>query len=394
LVSGSRAICHRRILLGLALVALAIGTIESSATAISQSLLVPSRVGRFVWLPDLNEARANWEAFSTSVDNEIGGVSPYSLVSGAARDSAGAKNNPEFPQGGPTCGSAYGESLVLGYEVETSFGWVEQLSNLLGCRVANYAVNGNSTDQSYLRFIRRTDRTSFVLLGVDPSSIIDNVSQYGGLLRPPLTPYALKGRFLLESSNSLTWLNRPRVDENGFLALHHSPKDIVPHDYFLPDTIDGPATPRFPFGMTLLRIAFLPRVRAILAGRAEWSDYFADNHPSGASPLLATICEAFVQHARRQGERVLIIVLPVAKSFHERTLFGEFEYTPLITRLRYSGLEVFDAGIALLDLLGGRSYCELFIRSDTCEGHYSVFGNTLLARLVGEELRRRSFVIK
>jgi hypothetical protein len=388
------AIPFKPILHWLVLLVLAICVIESYTAAICRFLPASPRGGRFVWAPDLDKVRNNWFAFSAIADEEIGGLSIYSPESGAARDPTGAKKNPRYPQSERACGSAYGESLVLGYEVEGSLGWVEQLSKLLGCRVANYAVNSNSTDQSYLRFISRTDKTSFVLLGIDPSSIVDNISQYSGFLRPPLTPYGLKGRFVLDPFNRLKWLSRPRVDESGFTALHRNPEEFLPNDYFLPDTADGPVTPRFPYGLTLLRIASLARVRGILAGRTEWGQFFAYNHPSGALPLLVTICKAFVNQARYQGERALVVILPVAKSFHERISFGKFEYDPLLIKLIDGDIEVFDAGTALFNALGDQSYCKLFIRSDACEGHYSVLGNTLLAGLVADELRRRGFVTK
>jgi hypothetical protein len=367
---------------------------ESSAAAICWFLVARSNAGRFLWNPDLRDARNNWAAFSRSVDEDIGGAAIFSPASGASRGPTGAKYNPDIPDSGNPCGSAYGESLVLGYEVAASLGWVEQLSRLLGCRVANYAVNSNSTDQTYLRFTRANNKTPFVLLGIDPGTIIDNLSQYGGFLRPPLGPYALKGRFLLDSSDRLKWLSRPRLDEDGFLALHRTPAELVPYDYFLPDTVEGPVTPHFPHSLTLLRVALLARVRDVLAGRAEWRGFYASDHPSGALRVLAAICQAFVQHADSLGEPVLIIVLPVAKSFREQAAYGKFEYAPLVARLAAKGVEVFDPGPAMLDALAGNSYCELFTRPKSCEGHYSVLGNTILANLVAAELWRRGFVGK
>ncbi len=373
---------------------LGIAVAESCAAAICWFLVAPSNAGRFLWNPDLNAARNNWSAFSAGVDEDIGGAPISSPASGASRDITGAKQDAEFPDNGYACGSAYGESLVLGYEVAATLGWVEQLSKLLGCRVANYAVNSNSTDQAYLRFIRENNETSFVLLGIDPGTIIDNLSQYSGFLRPPLGPYALKGRFLLDSSDQLKWLSRPHLDEDRFLALHRNPRELLPHDYFLPDTADGPVTPRFPYSLTLFRLALLARVRDVLAGRAEWSSFYASDHPSGALRVLAAICQAFVYHADSRGERALIIVLPVAKSFREQAMYGKFEYAPLVATLVAKGVGVFDAGPAMLDVLAGNSYCELFTRQKSCEGHYSIFGNTILANLLAAELRRRGFVGK
>jgi hypothetical protein len=176
------------------------------------------------------------------------------------------------------------------------------------------------------------------------------------------------------------------------LELHRSPAELLPHDYFLPDTTEGPVTLGFPYGLTLLRVALLPRVRDILWGRAEWSRFYSADHPSGALRLLAAICEAFVHKADSRGEHVLVVMLPVAKSFRQHAIRGEFEYAPLVAALAAKGVQTYDPGPAMLEALAGRSYCELFTQRNSCDGHYSILGNTMMAELVAAELRRRKFV--
>ena len=53
---------------------------------------------------------------------------------------------------------------------------------------------------------------------------------------------------------------------------------------------------------------------------------------------------------------------------------------------------MFDAGSALAVVLGGRSYCELYTRPDSCGGHFSSLGSGLLAEAAAAELRRRGLV--
>jgi len=57
--------------------------------------------------PNLEKPNKNWDALSSTVDDEIGGY----------RLSGDAKHNSEFPSSAPFCGSAYGDSYVGGAEV-------------------------------------------------------------------------------------------------------------------------------------------------------------------------------------------------------------------------------------------------------------------------------------
>jgi hypothetical protein len=365
--------------------------LEAGAALICWFLLRPSHLDHFIWHPDLNQARRNWNSLSRVADEEIGGY----LASGA-------KPNSEFPDSYPSCGSAYGDSFVGGADVPNDDGWVEQLSHLLGCRITNYAVGNYGTDQAYLRFLRLRDKSPIVLLGINPNTVMDNINQYDGLLGAALEPTALKGRFLVDSSDRLTWVPRPHLDEDSFVAMHLDPAKMLPHSYFLPDTADGPVTPRFPYSVTLARVALMTRLHNLLAGRAEWSSLYAADHPSGALRLMTSICENFAEVAKAQGQKPLIVMLPLADSFREKLNYGGFEYAPLVEALRAKGIEVFDSGPAMLQSLAGRPACEFYshphpeakwiLSPVPCGSHYSTKGNTTVARLVADELRKRGYV--
>jgi hypothetical protein len=372
---------------------LGIAIVEGSSALVCRLLSTFSQTSRFIWNPDLEQARSNWNAHALLADQEIGGFA-----------ASGAKQNSEFPGNAQSCGSAYGDSFVSGWEVADGDGWVERLSHALGCRVTNYAVGGYGTDQAYLRFQKISDDSAMVLLGIDSNSIMDVVSQYDGFLGSEPEPYLLKGRFLLDSYQHLQWAPQPHLDANGFVALHRNPAHVLPHSYFLPDTPDGPVTFRFPYAVTLARVALMPSLHDILARRAEWSGLYGAHHPSGALQLMVSISEAFVDLANARGKRPLIVVLPVAASFRQQANHGEFEYAPLVAALRAKHIDVFDPGAAMIAALGGHTACELFTHRHAetsfawlasplpCGGHYSSFGHEILARLVYAELRSRNFI--
>ena len=365
--------------------------VEASAGLVCLFLLNPLHLDHVIWNPDLEQARNNWNKLSSVADEVIGS---YRV--------SGAKQNFEFADSQHACGSAYGDSYVGGADVANDEGWVEQLSHLLGCRISNYAVGGYGTDQAYLRFRHIRDASPIVLLGINPNTVMDNINQYDGLLGAPLEPIALKGRFLVDSSDHLTWVSRPHLDGDGFVAMNRHPAETLPHSYFLPDTPDGPITLRFPYSVTLARVAFMTRLHNVLARRTEWSSFYAADHPSHALQLMTAICEAFAGLAEAQGQRPLIVMLPLAHSFREKANYGEFEYTPLVAALRAKNIEVFDPGPAMIESLAGRSVCEFysnphpeavwFASPVPCGGHYSTTGNTAMARLMADELRKRHFV--
>jgi hypothetical protein len=313
-----------------------------------------------VWEPDVKAARKVWQAAAGNWDDEIGWPSPRDSVS-LPRDSSGAKMNAEFPHVGHACISAYGDSFVWGDEIPLQDGWPEQLSHKLGCRVANYGVSGYGTDQAYIRFKRNaSDKAPVVLLGIFPEDVLRNVNQYRGFTGYPVNPSWLKGRYVLDRDGTLQWLHRPRIDEAGYLRLIREPASVVPNDYFLPDTRDGPVSLRFPYTLTLARVLLMPRVWVRLTGRPNWANFYRADHPSGALPLTVAIAEAFARTAEQRGESALVVMLPGASSFRTRAKFGQPEYLPLLTALAAKHIEVFDTLPALLTALGPRGYCDLY----------------------------------
>ncbi len=377
----------RRIVLWLSAIVLLLAVAEG-ACAIFLHVVIGSSAHFLVWNPDLDEARKAWAADNGNWDDELGWPSPRDAVS-PPRDTSGAKINAEFPQTGHACVSAYGDSFIWGYGIPLQDGWIEQLSRKLGCRVSNYGVDGYGTDQAYVRFTRMTlDEAPVVLLGIFPENAMRNVNQYRGFLGFTQRPHWLKGRFVLDAAGKLEWIHRPRIDEAGYLKLLRDPASVVPREYMLPDSRDGPVTLRFPYTLTLARVALMPRLRVRITGRPSWGNFYRADHPSGALALTAAIAEAFVREAERRGKRALVVMLPGASSFRARAKFGEPEYQPLLAALAAKHVPVFDPAPALLAALGQRSYCALYIDPAGCEGHIGVAGGGIVADVMAAELRR------
>jgi hypothetical protein len=380
----------RRPLLWLILLAL-LAAFAEAGSALTIWTIGSSRSRFLIWSPDIDALPAIWRNHDGDWDEELGWPSPRQATA-PPRDADGAKRNPDFPES-DACASAYGDSFVWGDDVPLADGWIEQLSRLLGCRVANYGVSGYGTDQALIRFRRLTkDVAPVAMLGIFPENVMRNVNQYRGFFGFELDPRWLKGRFVLDRSGALTWIARPRIDLAGFIALHREPARLVPGDHFLPDTRDGPVTARFPSTLSLIRLAAMPRLWTRLTGRPSWSAFYAADHPSGALPLTLAIAQAFAREARARGRKPLVVMLPGESSFRAQAKFGGFEYAPLVEQLSASGVDVLDTGPALRAALGSRSPCEMYAFPRECFGHLGVAGGGMVAQVVAAELKRRGWV--
>ena len=380
----------RRVLLWLISILILLGIMESFS-AIFLKFVLASTAHFLVWNPDFDASKV-WAAAGGNWDDELGWPSPSDAVA-PPRDRTGAKYNPDFSPSEYPCASAYGDSFVWGTDIPLADGWVEQLSRKLGCRVANYSVEMYGTDQSYVRFLHiRQDEAPVTLLGIFPENIVLNVNQYRGFLGYSPSPTGLKGRFVLDGEGRLEWIHRPRIDEKGFQDFLRDPASLLPHEYLLPDTPDGPVTLRFPYTVTLARFAVMPRLRVRITGRPSRADFYRADHRSGALALTAALVEAFVREAEHRGKRALIVMLPGASSFRARAEFGQPEYAPLIASLAARNIDVFDPSPALLTALGQRSYCELYTAPIDCEGHFGIEGSRIVADVIMAELRQRGLV--
>ena len=380
----------RRLLLWLISILILFGVMDGLSVVFLKFVLNSS--ARFlVWNPDIDASKV-WAAAGGNWDDELGWPSPRDAVA-PPRDRTGAKYNPDFSQSNYPCASVYGASFVWGGEIPLADGWVEQLSRKLGCWVANYGVPGYGTDQAYVRFQRmKQDQAPVTMLGFSPEHIMLNVNQYRGFMGYGPSPTGIKGRFILDGEGRLEWIHRPRISEKEFVEFLRDPANLLPHEYLLPDTPDGPVTLRFPYTLTVARVALMPRLRVRFTGRPSWADFYRAGHRSGGLALTAAIVEAFVREAERRDKRALIVVLPGASNFRAEAKFGQPEYAPLMAALAAKNIDVFDPSPALLTALGQRSYCELYTAPADCEGHFGIEGSRIVADVIMAELRQRELV--
>jgi hypothetical protein len=358
------AVALRRVFLWLISILLLLGVVDGMC-AIFLKFVLASRAHFLIWNPDFDGARKAWSAAAGNWDDELGWPSPRDAVT-PPRDRTGAKYNSDFPQPRHACASAYGDSFVWGDDVPLADGWIDNFAQA-GLPCINYGVP-HGTDK--LPALCATQDEAVTLLGIFPENIMRNVNQYRGFIGFDLSPVGLKGRLsstVKVASNGFTGTDR----QNGFLNLLRDLR-VLPHEYLLPDSRDGPVTLRFPYALALARVALMPRLRVRITDRPSWADFYRADHASGALALTTAMVEAFANEAEHRGKRLLVVMLPSAKSSFRQlgAKIGGRTMPPSCRALAARQIEVFDPEPALLAALRQRSLCELYAAN--CAGHFCV----------------------
>lgn len=365
----------------IALLILITGFTLESTSYVAERYLV--RKGVFYEPPKLSDEKQFLKA-----DPQLGWPSP-GLFGQGDFDLSGSRITPSFPEPNDrACVSAYGDSFTWGYGVTNEFAWPNVLSAIVGCRVANFGVSGYGTDQSYLRFRHNSrDKAEIVILGHLAENIVRNVNQLHFLLYRA-RGYGLKPRFIVDPDGSLKLIPLPRLSFDEYITMMRNPEQFLPYDYFLPG---GPGTSKggFPHSFSLLQALNNYRLRALIAGKPHWADFYRKDHPSRGLEITTMIIESFYRHAQLTGRVPIVVVFPLSFDLIDYQKNTLWVYQPLLDNLSASGIDVLNIGDGIIGYLGQRNPCDLFT---TCKygDHFNEEGNAIAAELVAEYLVKKN----
>lgn len=249
-----------------------------------------------------------------------------SALRSPAYDSSKARPDPDFPPTEEPCAAAFGDSFTYSAEVDDKFAWTHRLSEMLGCRVANYGVGAYGTDQAYLRF-KQTNigSANLVILGIFPDNIMRIVNQYRGFLVGRHDIRGFKPRFVVEHGKlvEVPIINQPDTKFNHIVEI---PEKYLPHEYFLPGSKYGPVQIKFPYSFSVVRALFHPRALAVIGGEPSWLDFYKPGHDSGAFEVMTALIENFVQDVRDLHKTPLIYMFTNASSVEMHQKTGKWPY--------------------------------------------------------------------
>jgi hypothetical protein len=296
-------------------------------------------------------------------------------------DMSGARVLPAFPQTGNACVSAYGDSFVFADEVDDVSAWPNQLALKLGCRVANYGVNGYGTDQAYLRFTSmREDEAPVAILGYFSDDIIRNVNQLRNLVSPT-ADIGLKPRYIIDAAGELQLVPIGSPSPDQLPRIMASPGKFLQHEYFVPDGPSGLVSGSFPFISTTVRSLWSYKIRAVLRRESPYAAFYRENHPSQALEISRRILLMFAQEARRRGKKPLIVFFPSEDDLVASQKGAPWLYQPLLDDLRRAEQPSLNLGTTLIERLNGRHPHTLF-----GVVHFKAEGNLAIADAVHEAL--------
>jgi hypothetical protein len=335
----------------------------------------------------------DYEGYLSRRDTLLGWPSPGVYGSGEY-DAAGARVSPVFPNPDKqrACISLYGDSFVWGFEVNAEHAWGNVLARMVDCRVANYGVSGYGTDQAYLRFQNNSrDSARIAILGIMPENIGRNLSQFKDIIGPKEF-YSLKPRFLLDESGDLRLIPLPKISVEDYADFVNRPELFLEHDYFTPGGPSRVGHFHFPHSLAVARVFGHLVVHKVIRGNhlvdIVYEDFYREDHPSRALPLMVGIVEAFKDECVARRRVPLVVIFPNHSSIATYQRKKEWEYRNLLEKLADKGIEVLNFGEAIGEYLGDRDPEELFKPL----GHYNEEVNRMVAESVFDRLESKLLV--
>jgi hypothetical protein len=237
------------------------------------------------------------DIFLRTTDEQLARAAGRGLLGWPSNDSPRAAPSEQ----NPVCGSAFGDSMTYGSEVEDDEAWIHLLSLRLGCTVANYAVPAYGLDQAVLHYERSATQGNFVILGVFLEMIRRSVAASWTFYAPvePMTIYQIKPYFSLDGESlRLHPIPEPRTRQT--IAAHHL------GDYYMRDVA---TVATFPYALTAARGIYLRLVKTD-DYRRHTEKYLDPAHPSGSGILARRLVDRFAQTARQRNVRLAVVFVP------------------------------------------------------------------------------------
>ena len=270
-----------------------------------------------------------------------------------------------------------GDSYTFGEVVRFEDTWAHQLQLSLNskCQILNFGVGGYGIDQMYLRYRRDVQpwNPQLVILSFIDHDLLRTLSVYAFLLFPEGVEPWVKPRFTLNDSGQLNIINAPLV----------SPSDVfvTPSISDLPHIRYDQAFQQGQWDFKEWRLAYHSYVFRLMISLFPLQERERPEVTMARTKSInAELLHAFLAEAAAHHTRAMIVSLPDSYS-----LQNPAGSVPLGVSLMR------DANIPFVDMRGcfaGRTQAELY-NPPEMGGHYSPFGNRLMAGCLKDEVTKR-----
>ena len=336
---------------------------------------------------------------------EIGkfGKSRYNI------DKSGSRKNPGHEKL-PKKISFYGDSFIFGRQVNDNETCQWYLSELTKTNVTNFSVGNYGLDQALLRLKReyRKNRTKVVVMGVVPSTIVRILSVWKHYNEFGNT-FGFKPRFIIEKGKLK--LIRNFIDSEGkFSRYRQYLPEIRKYDYFYNAKFKKEMI-RFPYFISLISDPFrnIPLICLILKNKVIDRKDKLQAYPAPMKVimdinlklrrrifekdkesvrLLEELIGEFSRYAKSKKFVPVFLLMPQKDDL---LLIRDREkeyYRAFISRIRKK-LDVIDL---TEDLVSRDDLDEIFSDDTKYGGHYSRFGNELVAGILYEKMKEKKII--
>ena len=322
-------------------------------------------------------------------------------------DKNGARNNPiiGFKEGKISC---YGDSFTFARQVNDNETWNYYLSELTKTNIQNFGVGNYGIDQSLLRLKREIKKypSDMVILGVVPDTISRILSVWKHYYEYGNT-FGFKPRFEI-IDGKLTLIKNLIDSKEKFFDYEEFLKEIQNNDFFYKEKFLKEII-KFPYSISILKnfsrnLRILQKLdkikknesskkliaqnfeamKIIMARNLEWRiKLFKDEN---VSKLLKEIIQEYVRVSQKENFKAIFVFLPqkddiifIKNNYHF--------YNKFVEEIRkIDHLVVLDITNKILK---EKKIDELFSEETEYGGHYSKYGNEIIAKMIYDEMRTK-----
>jgi len=320
-------------------------------------------------------------------------------------DKNGARNNPisEFEEGRISC---YGDSFTFARQVNDNETWTYFLSELTKTNIQNFGVGNYGIDQSLLRLKREFKKypSDMVILGVVPDTISRILSVWKHYYEYGNT-FGFKPRFKIVDDDLILVKNFIDSKEK-FFHYRKFLKEIQNNDFFYKEKFLKEII-KFPYSISILKnfsrnLRILQKLneikkvkskknlitqnsepmKIIMSRNLEWRiKLFKDEN---TSKLLRKIIQEYAKFSQKENFKAIFVFLPqkddiifIKNNYHF--------YNKFVEEIRkIDHLIVLDITNKILK---EENLEELFSAETEYGGHYSKYGNKIIAKMIFDEMR-------
>ncbi len=289
--------------------------------------------------------------------------------------------------------SSFGDSYTHCDGVKNEDTWQEKLGGInRTLEVMNFGVTGFGLDQAFLRY--QQDGVSYqpdvVFIGFMTENIFRNVNVFRPFYQPQGGLPFTKPRFSIQDDRLVLLKNSMR-ELSQYTELLTHPEIVLPklgaHDYFYHIHYKQGFFDFLP-SVRLIKMESFKIIRKYIFDDIidDSSDYASIhgyyNENSEAFLVTAGIFDEFYRNAVSHNSIPIILVFPNTWDIIRYRANGTKAYTPLLTYFDMKNYQYIDL-LNAFDIYGKE-----FEVKDLCAGHYSVLGNEIVARYIGEYLEK------